>query len=255
MKHILKLFLIPFLGITLMACEKNEPTYATRIMIEAKEDVEILLNKNDEILSSTSSISTKDTTIETYVNNVIAKMIENKGIVEDENSVLISIDSKNDKTDDRLEDRLEQSLLTQTFPYSLRIYVQDIDASLLSKKYDISAGKAQLVEEILDESKTYTVDDLKNMSTHALMDLYFKVEDASYLSTPLNTTSYISKEEALNIALNHANIHKKDASRIRVELDKEYNKMIYEVQFDYNFKEYEYDIDASSKEIVFYEID
>ena len=70
-----------------------------------------------------------------------------------------------------------------------------------------------------------------------------------------NKNAYITKEEALDAALTHAKLHKNDVSDIEIEIDKEYNRVIYEIQFDTGFKEYEYDIDATTKEIIFYEYD
>ena len=70
-----------------------------------------------------------------------------------------------------------------------------------------------------------------------------------------NKNTYITKEEALDAALTHAKLHKSDVTDIEIELDKEYQSTVYEVQFNYNFKEYEYDIDATTKEIMYYEYD
>ncbi|MBE6787953.1 MAG: hypothetical protein E7537_06370, partial [Ruminococcaceae bacterium] len=54
----------------------------------------------------------------------------------------------------------------------------------------------------------------------------------------------ISKEEAKDIALKHANLKETDISDYDIELDNEDGKLIYDISFEANGKEYDYDIDA-----------
>lgn len=67
--------------------------------------------------------------------------------------------------------------------------------------------------------------------------------------------SGIGQDEAKAIALAHAGVSESDATRLKVELDRDDGRMEYEVEFDVGRTEYSYEIDAVSGEILSYEID
>ena len=62
--------------------------------------------------------------------------------------------------------------------------------------------------------------------------------------------NYISRENALKVALDDAKINQNDIRDIDVELDYKYNQTVYEVTFDYQQYEYEYYINAENGSIV-----
>ncbi len=71
-----------------------------------------------------------------------------------------------------------------------------------------------------------------------------------------NTTStYIGKEKAQEIALNHAGLSSSEVRFDKVELDVDDNRTTYEIEFDYSYYEYEYEIDAYTGEILKSEVD
>ena len=69
--------------------------------------------------------------------------------------------------------------------------------------------------------------------------------------------NYITKENALKIALDDEQISRNDIYDIEVELDYKYNQTVYEVTFNYQKYEYEYYINAENGNILksFREID
>ena len=69
------------------------------------------------------------------------------------------------------------------------------------------------------------------------------------------TGSYIGRERAQEIALNHAGLSSGEVRFDKVELDVDDNRTTYEIEFDYNYYEYEYDIDAYTGEILKSEVD
>lgn len=74
-------------------------------------------------------------------------------------------------------------------------------------------------------------------------------DDFSYRN-PSYINDYITKDEALNIALNNINLNRVDVYDIDIELENKYNIVVYEVDFDYQGFEYEYYINAKTGEIV-----
>lgn len=65
-----------------------------------------------------------------------------------------------------------------------------------------------------------------------------------------STKKYITRDNALDIALNNAKVKKSDVYDISVELDYKYNQTVYEIDFNYQNYEYEYYINAQSGKIL-----
>ncbi len=76
-------------------------------------------------------------------------------------------------------------------------------------------------------------------------------------NTNQNTNNYITKDEAIDIALKDIKLTRNDVYDLEVELERKYNATVYEVNFDYQYLDYEYYIDAVSGKILksFSEID
>lgn len=81
--------------------------------------------------------------------------------------------------------------------------------------------------------------------------LFMKLEDFSHDNIHIpNSSQYISKDDAIEVALKDIGASKSDIYDLDAELEKKYEKAIYEVSFDYDIYEYEYYIDASNGKIV-----
>lgn len=61
---------------------------------------------------------------------------------------------------------------------------------------------------------------------------------------------YISKEEAKNVALNHAGLSAADVTRLRAEFDYDHGVPEFEVDFRVGNWEYDYEIHAETGEII-----
>ena len=72
-----------------------------------------------------------------------------------------------------------------------------------------------------------------------------------------STTNYITRDKAIEIALNHAKLKQSEVRDLDADLEKKYNTTVYEVDFEYKNYDYEYYIDAEKGTIVhsFKEID
>ncbi|MCH5279339.1 MAG: PepSY domain-containing protein [Christensenellaceae bacterium] len=66
-------------------------------------------------------------------------------------------------------------------------------------------------------------------------------------------SQYIGEDAAKRIALNHASLKESDVTRLRVKLDEDDDRVIYEVKFHANGYEYDYEIDAANGKIVDYD--
>ena len=78
------------------------------------------------------------------------------------------------------------------------------------------------------------------------------VDDNDSDNNNQENTNYISRDKALQIALDNLKIKQENVYDLDIELEykNRYGKMVYEVSFDYNHYEYEYYIDATSGKIL-----
>lgn len=68
-------------------------------------------------------------------------------------------------------------------------------------------------------------------------------------------SGYITEEAAKAAALDHAGLAEADLQAVRVKLDYDDGRAIYDVEFVQNAAEYDYEIDATTGEIVSYDYD
>ncbi|MDR2939078.1 MAG: PepSY domain-containing protein [Clostridiales bacterium] len=94
-------------------------------------------------------------------------------------------------------------------------------------EYEIDAISGQILE--VDQDKKNNSN--KNNSSQAQQQI-------------INPAGYIGEEKAKSIALSNGGLTAQQINKIKVELDKEDGKMIYEVEFKNGQMEYEYEIDA-----------
>ena len=84
--------------------------------------------------------------------------------------------------------------------------------------------------------------------------LKYKVKDhESPGSSGTSGETYIGEAAARDAAFAHANVSAADVIRVEVELDKDDDVMIYEVQFETNLKKYEHDIHAVTGAVLSFE--
>lgn len=69
------------------------------------------------------------------------------------------------------------------------------------------------------------------------------------------TSNDIGEEQARATAVEHAGLTADDVTFIKVQMDRDDGRTVYDVEFYYNNTEYDYEIDASSGEIVSYDQD
>ena len=106
------------------------------------------------------------------------------------------------------------------------VYEVEFDRSFDEYEYDIDAKTGAIVaydneingKEVKFESST-------------------KNDDAA-------SKSYIGKDAALSAALKHAGITEAQATQLKVELDRDDGKLVYDVEFKSAGYEYDYEIDA-----------
>ena len=118
-----------------------------------------------------------DTDIDVAVNAIIGSMFKNGYIDEIKNSVLVTVQGDDRNTREELKKRVANDVKEVLDGYSIQASVvsQDIDYSSKVKKladeYQISVGKATLIQELINANPSYEFSDLTNLTINDLNTL------------------------------------------------------------------------------------
>ena len=128
----------------------------------------------------------------------------------------------------------------------------------LAKQHDISVGKAALIQEMISKDATLTFEDLAELSVNELAVIseskQLGTDSVKQTGTP-SQKEYITKEAALEAALNRAGLTAEEIKELEIEFDCKKGTMFYEVEFRVGHVEYEYKINATTGEVYKEEIE
>lgn len=183
---------------------------------------------------------------------VLGSMLTKGYISSDSNSILVSVCSSNNLKGKEIEQRLSEDLNAFMEGSEVEVailgqYVEDSEElENFAAERGISLGKAWLVKKLLAADSANQIESsLLKLSTQELILLaQEKNIDAETSIGTSDTSQFISKEDAVAIALRKAGVMEKDALAIGVEFDCEDGKLVYEVDFLADDCGYEYVIDA-----------
>ena len=269
MKKVSLLICGTMLMVILSGCGSNTASKTeTIVTMDVNPSIQFELNQNDEVVGISAGnedakkilekVDVEDDDANKAVDKIVDSLVDEGHLSTENNTVLLSVD--NDDDDKRIE--LEQKL-GETIQSSLKensidgaIFSQDMDidddVESLIKKYDISYGKATLIEKILDENddnqKAYKVEDLVKLNAQELIMIYQSMErkdDDDILLGSVSTSKYITSDEALAVALSDAGLAQNQITDLEIDYDIENGVLTYEIEFKGNGKEYEYEINAS----------
>lgn len=232
---------------------------SVQIMVNEKERVLDVraLNKDGEIVIGDMDFSGSD--INVTVNALIGSMLRNGYLNELANSILISVDNEDPVKGAALQEKLtkEVNKLLESDGFMGAVLSQTISGNTSlqeqADQYGITPGKAQLIEQILENTKEHTFEELAPLSINELNLILTTAEsDTDKVSASGNASdkAYIGEEKALQAALAHAGVSEADIAFYRMDMDVENGAMVYEIEFYCGGYEYEYDIDAGTGEIV-----
>ena len=193
----------------------------------------------------------------------------------DETSVLVSVEKQADDISLEFSEKINEHInkAFEKHGKHARIIEQEIDGLAdkakeaiddIAERYDISRGKANVIEKIRGEFPELSEKELAelNMSDLALilgetgedvLNHFKKFEKAL-------SDIYVGAEAAVGVALadvstEEVTLAAEDVDHLRAYLSREDGKMIYEVRFSYGEKEYEYEIDAETATVIEVEIE
>ena len=238
-------------------------TVTSTISLDVNPSIELRVNGQERVLEALAlnedakvvlgEMDLVGSQLDVAVNAVIGAMVRKGYITELSNSILISVDSKNDADAKALQEKL-------TLEISELLHTQNFDGAVLSqtveqeselrekaKQYGITVGKAQLVDKITKMDLRYSFADLATLPVHQLNLLVNRTAEQSgnleIIGRP-SEKGYIGRDAAKAAAVKHAGLEDGQVEAARVELDFDDGTMIYEVEFCVDGWEYEYEIDA-----------
>ena len=274
-----KMKMIKLLGVsTLMlsvmtGCGSGSRTqdYTSLVTLDINPSIQLQLDEKDKVIDAIAvnddakkvlqDMELEQADANVAMNAVLGSLVKNGYLNANQNTVLLSVENDDDQARVALEDELSQYIYTTLKSYSIEgaIYSQDIDidddVESLMNKYSISYGKANLIEDIIDENddakKTYKVEDLVKLNAQDLILIYQSLDkddtqkNANKMVGNVSTKQYITKDEALNIALKNASVSKSQIKELEIDYDMENGVLTYDIEFKYNQNEYEYEVSAA----------
>lgn len=244
-------------GLSLGTYDYLIPTAA--VSIDVNPSIEMKINSRERIVKCEANNKDADiildgmdlrgTDIDVGVNALIGSMLKNGYLSELKNSVLITV------TDPALQERLTteiSDLLTASLG-SAAIMSQTLPAksadSSLAEQYEISQGKAALINEIIAADSTLSFDELAKLP---LNDLNLLASTRQPEQSKITTVGSASSKAYIGTDAAKAAAHKlfPGARFDEIELDFCNGVMAYEVELIYEGFEYELEINAVTGEVI-----
>lgn len=252
----------------------DQKTVDSVISLDVNPSLEMKVNKNEKVLEVkplnedgqiiVGEMDFKNTDLEMAVNALIGSMLKNGYISEIKNSILISVENKDEARRASLQKKLTEEIdkLLRASSINGAIVSQavtnDEQLKTLADEHAITSGKAQLVKQLVEAEPKYQFEELARLSINELNLLvesrHVELENASAVGN-VSDKAYIGKEMAVRVAFQHAGVNESAVRNLEVEMDYDDGKMVYEVEFYALGMEYEYEIDAVSGVILTSEIE
>ena len=229
--------------------------------VNSKERVIAVNPLNEDAKVVVGDMDFKGSDVDVAVNALIGSMLRNGYINDMANSILLSVNNDDPAKGAELQSRLSEEInnLLQTDTFEGAVLSQNITAdqelNTLAQQYDITTGKAKLIQQITAQNAMHTFEELAPLSINELNLLSSsgtKLENVNSVGSA-SDKAYIGEAEAKAAALAHAGVKEADITRYEVEMDYERGTMVYEIEFHHQGREYDYDIDAVTGEVLWSE--
>ena len=237
-----------------------------RVYVDADEKVIEVEATNDDGEELVASIEVKGDSYDAAVEEIIDEAVEQGYATEEDVSVLVTVEKEIEEELGKLSSKIDERINRAFEKHGKQAHVieqhlKNIDEKLdreldrISEKYNISEGKANLIESIREEFPELTEEELAKLP---VKDLGLILDGASEdikgkfkkIDAAVNEL-YAGAEAAMAKAIEAAEIEDTEAIiGLRTFATYDDGKMIYKVKFIYGDNEYEYEIDCKTLEIL-----
>lgn len=242
------------------------------ITLDVNPSISLTVNTNEKIVDAEGlnedgvtvldDMDLEGVDMDVAVNAVIGSMLQ-KGYLNDlQNVVLVSVENTDEEKSAELQEQIS-SVINSAFQNGnldgavLSQSVDDTDElEQIAREYGISLGKAALIQEVIAQDSTLTVEELAPLSITEIALISQSRDVIVGTVTQDGTVSdkaYISREEALESAYSYAGVNAEDVLKVETELDSDDGIMIYEIEFRTETGKYECSIDARTGQILEFE--
>lgn len=249
---------------------RNQNTVFATVGVDVNPSVELNINDKEKVIDVTANnddgkkiiddMNLEGSDVNVAMNALIGSMLKQGYIDELKNSLLISVTGDDKEENERIRKELSQNIdqLLKGNQIDGSIVSQTLDANsdldALAKKYNISTGKAMIIQQLIQKNSLYTFESLKDLSVNDLNILLASNHvDGVQVSGQVSTGNYISESKAKQIVEENAKVS--SPTYKKVELDYDDGKMVYELEFIKDSREYEYELNALTGEILKKEIE
>lgn len=262
------------IGVGVISFTNRADTAASNsvIMLDVNPSISMTVNKKEKVVTA-AGLNEDGTAVldgmelvgvdmNVAVNAVIGAMMQ-KGYLSDiQNAILVSVENSDTAKSAELQKRISDIIgsVLQNVKLDGAVLSQSIQNTSaleqMAKDYNISIGKAALIQEVIAKDPTLTAEKLAPLSITEIT----LISDSRHLSSDTvsqngtaSDKAYISKEAALEIAYKHTGVNASDATGVKVEFDIDDTIFEYEIDFRVGTVEYDYGIDAHTGKILEYE--
>ena len=246
-------------------------TIDSLISLDVNPSIELAINskdrvigvdaRNEDAIKIIGDMDLEGSDIDVALNALLGSLMRNGYIDEARNSILLSVDNKDQAKGEALRQRLldEISAILESDGIEGAVLSRtswdedDDEIEELAEQYNISEAKAQLIRDIVSSNSRYSFEDLTDLTINELNLLTESPNvELEHIQTSgkASDKEYIGRDKAVSIALEAAGVKESDARELESEMDYEGGVMVYEVEFETAEGEYEFDINALTGEIV-----
>lgn len=253
----------------------KEQKVETIIDLDVNPSIELRINAADRIIEARAvnqdaqkvlaGMDLSGTQTKVAVNAILGAMLQEGYLSESSNSILISVDAKDETKSEAIQTELVDNVDTmlQACSVNAAILSQSVvtndDNSKLAADYEISAGRMALIQKILESNSAYELEDLVHLTINELNMIISSQDQMIGNVISVGTVSeaaYIGQAKALTIAFEDQHLDEttiaaleSSSDLLRTDVEILNARMVYRVIYVIDDVQYDYKIDALNGEI------
>lgn len=250
--------------------DRAQKRVETIIGLDVNPSIELHINGQDRVVAVLavnadantvlSGMELTGSTTDVAVNAILGSMYKNGYLGASSNSILVSVDNKNEEVSREIETRLIEDINETLQSYSLEAAILsqtvvkvDDAVTQMALDYDMSQGRTLLIQKIIDYNPDYTFEELSQLTINELNLLLssqnVEVQTISVVGVA-SESSYIGQNAAMENVLSQFTGSRDELRDLYVDISVRNARMVYGVSYLYEGVIYIYDVDALTGEIV-----
>lgn len=247
----------------------------TIISLDVNPSIELSVNAQDRVVAVTainadanivlSGMNLTGSTTNVAVNAILGSMYKQGYLGVSSNSILVSVDNKNEEVSREIETRLIEDINETLQSYSLEaailsqtVSTADNTVMQTATNYEMSQGRTILIQKIIDNNPYYTFEELSQLTINELNLLLNSQNIEVQTVTVVGVASegyYIGQNAAAETVLSQFAGNRDALKDLYVDIGVLNARMVYEVSYLYEGVIYIYEVDALTGEIVANSVD